>query len=320
MSRRAEKSAGEAAPTLLSCAVALPRRYRNDGVLAYHRRDAQQLSERVSGRSLEKAFVWRSLPACLSIRFERDRACAELAIDGAVAWKPRAEFEAMIRRMLGLDQPIEQFERRYGRHPELGPLVARQRGLRVPVAATPFEALSWAITGQQISVAAAVTLRRRLISAAGVRHSSGLLCYPQADQVAALSEQRLREAGYTRAKAATLFALSKRIVARELPLDTWLDTLPVEEMTETLGSVRGIGPWTIHYTLLRGFGWLDGSLHGDVAARRGLAILLRRPDRIEAKDTCEWLAQFSPWRALVAAHLWAMQSSARHRGRGVPDC
>jgi len=30
--------------------------------------------------------------------------------------------------------------------------------LRVPVAATPFEALTWAITGQQISVAAAVSI------------------------------------------------------------------------------------------------------------------------------------------------------------------
>ncbi|MFT6552722.1 MAG: DNA-3-methyladenine glycosylase II [Zhongshania marina] len=73
-------------------------------------------------------------------------------------------------------------------------------------------------------------------------------------------------------------------------------------------AIRGIGPWTVNYVLLRGFGYLDGSLHGDVAVRRNLQLLLGREVKITAEETQVWLAQFSPWRALVAAHLWAMQS------------
>jgi DNA-3-methyladenine glycosylase II len=60
----------------------------------------------------------------------------------------------------------------------------------------------------------------------------------------------------------------------------------------------------VNYALLRGFGWLDGSLHGDIAVRNQLQQLLiteTRPDETVAKD---WLSQFEPWRALVAAHLW----------------
>lgn len=57
---------------------------------------------------------------------------------------------------------------------------------------------------------------------------------------------------------------------------------------------------------MRGFAWLDGSLHGDAAVRRYLQVLLKQ-DTLTAKQTEQWLQQFSPWRALVAAHLWHSQ-------------
>ena len=80
---------------------------------------------------------------------------------------------------------------------------------------------------------------------------------------------------------------------------------------------------------MRGFGWLDGSLHGDVAVRRALGALLK-PNAASAKPPSPrfqplqpvpsptvtpqvaeaWLAPLSPWRALAAAHLWASLSVA----------
>lgn len=57
---------------------------------------------------------------------------------------------------------------------------------------------------------------------------------------------------------------------------------------------------------MRGFAWLDGSLHGDAAVRRYLQVLLQQ-EHISPKQTEQWLAQFAPWRALAAAHLWHSQ-------------
>jgi DNA-3-methyladenine glycosylase II len=45
------------------------------------------------------------------------------------------------------------------------------------------------------------------------------------------------------------------------------------------------------------------------ALRRGLQALLDSSQKVGEKQAREWLAEFSPWRALVAAHLWAAQSS-----------
>jgi len=296
--------------SLLSCQIELPADFRPGDVLAFHRRDPLMVAERVDTGSLQKGLTWQGGAACLTIRFYPRHADAELVLDVPTADSGAELLETMVRRMLGLTQRIGEFEQTYRADPQLGALLARSPGLRVPLAATPFEALTWAITGQQISVGSAVSIRRRLIQGVGLRHSGGLYCHPDARLLAGMTESDLRLTGLSQTKARTLLTLSQLVQDKLLPIDLWLTTLPVDEIRARLMLVRGIGPWTVNYALLRGFGWLDGSLHGDVAVRRGLQALLGSPEKISPADAESWLAQFSPWRALIAAHLWALQSSA----------
>jgi DNA-3-methyladenine glycosylase II len=298
--------------TTLSCRIKLPAGFRQNDVLAFHRRDAEQLSERIDGNILHKALPWNNRPACLTFKFNKASVAVELAIDGSVTDRSvtdddQESMRRMARRMLGLTQRIEEFERAYRSHPQIGAVIGRNSGLRVPLATTPFEALTWAITGQQISVSAAVSIRRKVIQAAGLKHSSGLLCVPGSGQLVNMAEQDLRNAGLSQTKARTLIALSECIEKKHLPLNEWADALPEEEARTQLLGIRGIGPWTVNYALLRGFGWLDGSLHGDVAVRRNLQALLGKTEKVGEDEAKQWLAEFSPWRALVAAHLWAMK-------------
>jgi DNA-3-methyladenine glycosylase II len=295
------------APTF-SCLIPLPKNFHSDDFLAFHQRDTRQVAERVEPATLHKGLVWDGYPACLSIRFTTDGAAVQLAVDGVPGNASQEQLQRMAHRMLGLTQHVEEFEQAYRNHAQLGPLLARKPGLRVPLAASPFEALVWAITGQQISVSAAISIRRRLIQACGLLHSGGLHCFPDAVRIAALSEEGLRSAGFSQTKARTLLALSEGVEHNRLPLEQWLEAPPVDEIRVRLQEIKGIGPWTINYALLRGFGWLDGSLHGDVAVRRNLQVLLNRPLKPDQAETQRWLAQHSPWRALVAAHLWAMQA------------
>lgn len=303
-----------ARPTRIRCQIGLPAHFRRSDVQEFHGRDRQSLAERVEADGLRKGIVWHGYTACLTLQFTADSVLVELALDASESAANPEELEALVTRMLGLAQPVEAFEARHRGHPRLGPLLARQRGLRVPLAASPFEALTWAVTGQQVSLAAAVVLRRKMILAAGLRHSSGLACYPDAARIAALPPGELRQAGYSQAKAATMITLGQLAAAQALPLEDWLAALPaVEEVRTRLLAVRGVGPWTVDYALLRGFGWIDGSLHKDAGVRRGLQRLLQCADRITEAETREWLAQFSPWRALVAAHLWAANAVAEER-------
>lgn len=293
---------------MLRCTIALPHDFRAHDFFEFHGRDALRVAECVDGRTLRKGLVWAGRATCLTLALHERQVAAELAIDGLAAGEAFA-LENMVRRMLGLTQPVAAFEQAHRAHAQLGPLIAAHAGLRVPLAATPFEALTWAVTGQQISLGAAVALRRKLICMAGLQHSGGLYCYPDAACIAALQVEDLRAAGFSQSKAHTLLTLAQRVQSQQLPLQDWLtQPLPAEEAGARLLSIRGIGPWTVNYTLLRGYGWLDGSLHGDAAVCRGLQTLLGGRVKVDAEQARLWLAQFSPWRALAAAHLWALNA------------
>jgi len=306
-------------PTNIETSIALPRNFRLADFFAFHQRDAQMLSEIVSERQLHKGIIWEGMPACITFTFAKKQVDIILHIDSGRkkhdVEKIHARLQQHAQHMLGLNQTIGDFEKFIADNPQLNHLIAKQSGLRVPQAATTFEALTWAIIGQQISVSAAVSVRRNFIQHTGLQHSSGIWCYPSAAQVAALTEDDLRPLGFSHSKARTVVELGKIIHSGDLPLDTWLNDywqgkpLAAQTIYDALIQVRGIGPWTVNYALLRGFGWLDGSLHGDVAVRRNLQQLLNTDEKPDEKTTQSWLAAFSPWRALVAAHLWAMQNT-----------
>lgn len=303
----------------------LPGNYQRDNFFAFHQRDTQMLSEIVKDNQLIKGICWCDLPAQLTVTLKKQQLTAELHIDSGRkkldAVSIQKELRHLVKHMLGLNQAVDEFESFIQYHPHLGPLIAKQSGLRVPQSASAFEALSWAITGQQISVNAAVSLRRNLIRYAGVQHSSGIYCYPGAAQLIGFTVDELRSQGFSQTKAQTILELARMIYSGQLPLEQWLrdywnnNRLPAQDIYDRLIQVKGVGPWTINYALLRGFGWLDGSLHGDVAVRRNLQWLLssdksmNNEEKISEAATKEWLVEFSPWRALVAAHLWAMQKT-----------
>jgi len=105
--------------------------------------------------------------------------------------------------------------------------------------------------------------------------------------------------------------LARETCAGRLPLEppAALADHDPEQLAADLLALRGIGPWTVSYILLRGFSSLDGSLHGDVVVRNRLQHLLALPQPPDQRQTAAWLAAFSPYRALVAAYLWAMPSA-----------
>ncbi|WP_370679301.1 DNA-3-methyladenine glycosylase 2 [Comamonas sp. GB3 AK4-5] len=318
----------------------LPPDYRWQELLGFHQRDSEQLAEQLDQQGpqmrLRKGLDWQGQPAWLELCWEGAAAGREAPLQLHATLhlpqKPQADISAdtqarwagTVRRMLGLAYPPAALEAAHAQHPQLGRLLRAQAGLHVPAAPTAWEALTWAITGQQISVAAAVTLRRRLIRAAGqalggvpgTESQSPLRTYPNSAQVVALGEAGLRAAGYSQSKTRALLALAVLVDSGALPIEDWACASDAGQMTaaqidaasQQLLAVLGIGPWTVHYTLLRGLGWPDGSLHGDVAVRKALAGLLG-VERVTEAQTRDWLLEFAPWRALVAAHLWASLSA-----------
>jgi len=299
--------------TTAALTLPLPPRYRAREVLAFHGRDPEGLAERVEGNRLTKGLVFAGAPTVLSLQIAGDAVRCRADADGDAP--PQAEalrkgMRAIAIRLLGLHMDPQPLEARWRRDPLIGALVRRQRGLRIPLTASPFEALSWAVIGQQINLPFAIQLRRAVIRAAACRHASGLWCSPEAAQIARLDAATLRALKFSAAKADTLLRVARLTAEGRLPLERWAaGRAGDEEMQSALLAVKGIGPWTVNYVLLRGFGLADRSLHGDAAVRAALQRALGEKERLDERRAQALLARYRPGRSLAAAHLWASRST-----------
>jgi DNA-3-methyladenine glycosylase II len=292
--------------TRLDIRIALPADYRRRDAFTFHGRDAEGLAERIEGERIRKGVLVDGRPLLLEIDLGAAPGQALCTItvagDGAVQ---EAQVKDILLNMLGLRIAPEPFEAAAASDPLFAPLVARERGLRVIQSATIFEALSWAIIGQQINLPFAIALRRTFISLAGRAHPDGLWCYPDAESAARLELEELTSRKFSRAKAETLLRLARLAADGDLDLGRDAD-LPA--VSERLLAVKGIGPWTVNYALLRGYGFADCSLEGDVAVRTAIGRLLGKAEKPHLPEAAAFLANYRPHRTMAAAHLWASLS------------
>lgn len=284
----------------------LPAGYRTQDVLAFHSRDAEGVAEQVLPGGLRKGVLLEGVPVLLEVAFGHAAARCTVDADAALTPELLARARDALLNILGLridPAPFEAFART---DPALGPVVARQPGLRIVQSATVFEALTWAIIGQQINLPFAISLRRTFIQLAGRTHASGLWCYPEAGDVARLAVEDLCSRKFSRSKAETLLRLAQLVVDGSVVLDR---ERPVAEVVQELLAVKGIGPWTVNYALLRGYGYPDCSLEGDVAIRTAFHRLLGGEARPDIPATQRLLERYAPHRTMAAAYLWASLST-----------
>jgi len=222
---------------------------------------------------------------------------------------PADGLEAAVRRMLDLDVDLGHFHRLARRDPILAPIVRRRSGIRLPQLLDPFEGLTRAILGQQVSVAGASTITDRLVRLVsrpvpGAKNS-GFLAFPTPADVAEAGADRLREIGLTRARAATLHGAAQRIADGALDLER-LRTVAADEAQAALEQLPGIGPWTASYVRMRALGDRDAFPSADLGVIKRLqAAGVARQSILEVAE------RWRPWRGYVTLHLWASAADGR---------
>jgi DNA-3-methyladenine glycosylase II len=161
-----------------------------------------------------------------------------------------------------------------------------------------FAALLDAITGQQVSVASADAIWKRLL-AAGLTDRAAM---------AAASDEDLRAAGLSRQKA----RYGRALAQSDIDFDA-LRHLPDDQVVKTLTAVPGIGLWTAEIYAMFALGRADVFAPGDLALQEGAKLLFGLAERPKERDLRTMAVQWSPWRSVAARILWAYYRVAKQR-------
>ncbi len=285
-------------------ALELPADFRADECLRYLGRDPDSPAEQVRGRSLRRAVRIDGTPAVLTVELRRARAM--VAVEGPRSISPSgmAQVHRIVRRVLGLDLDPAPFIRKVRRHRRLARFVARRPGLRIPQTADVFEGLVWSIIGQQINLPFALRLRRRLIERTGTPIDS-LIAHPDAAAVARLDYRDLTTAQYSRRKAEYLIDTSRLVTRGDLAPEAF-PAEPATLVEQNMLAVRGLGPWSAQYVMMRACGFADCVPVGDSGLATALERLHDLDERPGPDETRRLMEPFAPFRSLATFHLWRM--------------
>jgi 3-methyladenine DNA glycosylase/8-oxoguanine DNA glycosylase len=205
-----------------------------------------------------------------------------------------------------LGDDLQSCYRVLGRDPLMTSIVRRCRGLRNVRTPNLYEALVIAVLNQQISVAAAESIRRRLLAALGDRltyEGTTYLGFPNPRRLRAASPGALQMLGLSRQKARYMLEIADRAAAGLLDSSRFEGIGDEDAMTKLM-EIPGVGRWTAEIALMRGLGRSDVFPAGDlgliVAAQRVLGHA-RRPGEDEMRALAD---RWKGWRSYGALYLW----------------
>lgn len=207
----------------------------------------------------------------------------------------------VVKKMLGTEFDIREWERRASQIPWLARIARELRGVHPPRYPSLFEACSHAIVFQQISIHAAASIMRRVVEAIGERAAVNdieLVAFPTSRALLSAKESTLREAGLSTNKVMHLRSVAAAIEEGEVS-EQEIEALPTPAASERLVRIRGIGPWSAAVVLLRGFGRLDTFPMRDSGVARTIKLLSGDPEI----DVDAVLERLGPMRGMLYYHL-----------------
>jgi AraC family transcriptional regulator of adaptative response / DNA-3-methyladenine glycosylase II len=171
-------------------------------------------------------------------------------------------------------------------------------GLRVPNGLDGFETAVRVILGQQVTVAAARTLVRRLVDRYGTPLATPFEAlhrtFPDAATLATADPDEIGRLGIVRQRVRALQALAGEVQAGRLVLDA---SAPLEPTLAALLALPGIGEWSAQLIALRALAWPDAFPASDI----GLLNALGHRDVMAARTAAE---AWRPWRGYAVMRLW----------------
>ncbi|MBV8901582.1 MAG: DNA-3-methyladenine glycosylase 2 family protein, partial [Verrucomicrobia bacterium] len=135
--------------------------------------------------------------------------------------------------------------------------------------------------------------------------------FPRPADLAAVSDDALRTAGFSRAKIAALRDVAEKTLSGIVPTSRAIVRMSDDEIVARLTQVRGVGRWTVEMMLIFKLGRADVWPVDDFGVRNGYRIAFDLPALPSAKELLLLGERWRPHRTTAAWYLWRAADAAR---------
>jgi DNA-3-methyladenine glycosylase II len=187
--------------------------------------------------------------------------------------------------------------------PRLVPVAEKASAFTLRRREAGFAGLCAIVCGQQLSTAAAATIRDRLFAAFDPFHH---------DTVRKARTDRLKRLGLSAPKIKSIREIASAVAQGRIDLDR-VGEMDADDAHAALVALHGIGPWSADIYLLFCLGHSDAFPAGDLAVQESARIAFGLRKRPDAKALTKIAEAWRPWRGVAAHLLWAYYHVVKRR-------
>lgn len=269
-------------------------------------RDFDDCMLKVNRDGLSKALLLNESVVLLNIRADADQLLisvlqGELSVDEEPALKKYIEdwFD------MGLD--LSPFYTLLAKDPRLAFMANAYHGLRLVGIPDMFEAICWAIIGQQINLTFAYKLKRRLVERYGRRldhQGDAYYLFPDAAVLAEASVEELQGMQFSKSKALYLTLIAGAFASKQLSKQGLLQLPDLASRQKALMDIKGVGLWTANYTLMKCLKERTCIPFGDAGLLNALLMHGIIADKKQALEIQNFFSAYPTWESYLVFYLW----------------
>ena len=221
----------------------------------------------------------------------------------------RDEVHLYVRDWFDLDNDLKPFYEMAEKDLLLQKAIDEFYGLRNVGIPDLFEALAWGILGQQINLTYAYTLKRRLVETFGRSiewEGRQYWIFPEAKDIANLSVEDLAPLKMTIKKCEYLIGVAGLVVEGSLSKSIVMGTGDFKEAEKMLLKIRGIGPWTANYVLMRCLRFPNAFPIADVGLHNAIKHLTGVEEKPTKEEILKIAAPWKGWESYATFYLWRL--------------
>jgi DNA-3-methyladenine glycosylase II len=287
----------------------LPREFNFDENINYLARSSNECLFHIQNNRLSKAIQIGEETLIIEVSSEDNHylKIRFLGVNKPTTAAIRAEVACYVSDWFDLDRDLHPFYTMAKNDPLLAPAVNAFYGLRMIGIPDLFEALCWGILGQQINLSFAYTLKRRLVEKFGrsvVHEGVTYWLFPSPKDIASLSPSELESLRMTKKKSEYLIGVAGQMVQGTLSKDLLVNVGIHKEAEKTLVKIRGIGPWTANYVLMRCLRYPNAFPIDDVGLHNAIKHRLGKEIKPTKDEIMKLAVNWTNWESYATFYLW----------------
>ncbi|MCW9705656.1 DNA-3-methyladenine glycosylase family protein [Fodinibius salsisoli] len=218
-----------------------------------------------------------------------------------------ATIKQYITHWFDLERDLQPFYRLLNQHQQLSKMSSKYHGLRLMGIPDLFEALCWCVIGQQINLTFAYRLKRRLVETYGTSttyKSEQHFFFPDPEVLATLTVDELREKQFSRRKAEYIIGIARQFAGDKLSKHDIEALAGSDQRLKRLTKIRGVGPWTANYVLMKSLQQSDCITYGDTGLQSAVSTLLELDRKPTKEEIDSFFEPFAGWESYLNIYLW----------------